>query len=159
KRKSTLVAPAWARKRVECRESKKILTKMAKGWLEVRDGKFVFKRGAKETIRRIFALATAGHGYRSIVQTLTREGVECWNGKPWYEPYLRVIIHGREVLGEFQQGRRKPDGGRDLEPDPVLGYYPRAVSEAEWHAAHTAIAARGKRGGRPAKDATSVNVF
>ncbi len=159
KRKSEMIGSAWRQKRVAARESGAIVTKGAKAWLKITEGKFVFRPGAKEVLRRIFQMATAGHGCRAIAKTLNNEKVKSWTGKPWYEIYIRRLLHGREVRGEFQQARRLPDGRRELEAEPVAGYYPEAVTEAEWQAAQVAARARDNRGGRPMIQAQHVNIF
>lgn len=161
-RKSDTIGAAWARKREECRESGKIVTtgqRAVKAWLELRGGKFAFKPGARPLIRRIFAMATAGHGCRAIARKLNDDGIPSWTGKPWYEMYVRLILRGREVLGEFQQASIKRNGTREPDGEPVAGYYPAAVTEAEWQAAQLAARARDNRGGRPTKRGDYVNVF
>jgi len=158
-RKSDTIGSAWRGKREACRESGAIVTKGAKAWLKLKDGKFVFKLGAKALIRRIFKMATTGHGCRSIAQILNREKVSTWTKGEWYEMYIRVMLRGREVLGEYRQARRNADGKREFEGEPVLGYYPAALTEGEWQAAQVAGKARDTRGGRPAKQGQFINLF
>ncbi|HJZ57857.1 MAG TPA: hypothetical protein VKE74_23055, partial [Gemmataceae bacterium] len=43
--------------------------------------------------------------------------------------------------------------------EPILDYFPRAVTEAEWQAAQAALRSREKRGGRPTTQGDRVNVF
>jgi DNA invertase Pin-like site-specific DNA recombinase len=159
-RKSEMIGPAWARKRERCRADKKPITLVRKAWLDVADGKFVFKPGAKALIKRIFALTAAGYGCRAVAQALNREKVPTWvDGSPWHDVFIRRIVRGREVLGEFQPHVYLPGGGRKPEGDPIPGYYPAAVSEAEWHAADAARKSRDGRGGRPTREARHLNVF
>jgi hypothetical protein len=120
-----------------------MVTRTCKAWREVREGKFAFKPGARAIVRRIFALATAGHGCRSIAGVLNREKVPTWTGPAWYEQYLRLLLRGREVLGEYEQARRGPDGKRVVEGEPIVDYYPRAITEGEWPAAQVATRTRG----------------
>jgi DNA invertase Pin-like site-specific DNA recombinase len=154
--KSERIGAAKARGRVAARESGRIVSSAGKAWLEVRDGRFVFKPGARETIRRIFRMATAGYGARRIAKTLTTERVPAWGRKGWYEIYVRALLRGREVLGEYTQGRKLASGRQAGEVVP--GYYPAAITEGEWQAVQAAVSARGRRGGRPAAGGF-VNIF
>ncbi|MFO0823045.1 MAG: recombinase family protein [Gemmataceae bacterium] len=64
-------------------------------------------------------------------------------GLQWEEAYLRKILSGREILGEYQPFKRNTTGkGPKRIPcgDPVPGYYPAAVTEKEWLEAQAARA-------------------
>jgi DNA invertase Pin-like site-specific DNA recombinase len=161
KRKMDTVSAVWEAKRKECRATKKPFTTRCPSWIEFRDGKFQFKDGAKSLVRRIFALSAAGHGCRAVAATLDREKVPTWEPRTvrWHDALIRRIVRGREALGEYQPKVFGLDGRRKIEGAPIVGYYPAAVSEAEWLAAKTARAGRHRRGGRPTKDATLTNVF
>lgn len=153
--KSDRIGAAWSRKRTACRDSGEVLTRRAKVWLDIRGGKFVFKDGARALIRRMFKMATAGHGCRTIARTLNEECGPNWAGRPWISMYVRSILRGREVRGELHTRlRRQP-----RESEVIVGYYPVAVTEAEWLAAQNALKARTRRGGRPPKMGEHVNIF
>lgn len=156
--KSERVGATWTRKRRGAVDGKPI-TKQGPAWLVVKNGKFDFRPGAKEVVRRVFALATAGHGARAIAKVLNDDGVKLWTGKPWYECYVRNVLSGREALGEYQPRRSLPAGGRENDGEPVVGYYPAAVTEAEWQAAKAAMRGRLKRGGRPTTHDEHVNIL
>jgi len=157
--KSERVGAAWTEKKRQAAESGKVLTRQCPAWLEVVGDKFQFRAGAKEVIERIFAQCIAGYGGRAIVKELNDEKVSCLGkGQKWEEAYVRLILTGRAVVGEFQpmkgsKGQRTPDG------PPIPNYFPAAVDEKTWDAAKTARDLRDKRGGRPAKEAAHVNVF
>ncbi len=158
KRKSTLVGAAWTKKRRAAVAGKPI-TKAGPAWLTSRNGRFEFRPGAKRVVRRVFAMATAGHGCRVIAKRLNDEGVKLWTGRPWYEQYVRNILRGRESIGEYQPRRCLPGGGRENDGDAIPGYYPAAVTEAEWNAANVALTSRTYRGARPSTRGEHVNVF
>lgn len=87
------------------------------------------------------------------------EGSQYGAGK-WTLPYVARLLKDRRVLGEFQPcGRgRKPEGS------PVLGYYPAAITEDEWHDAHAGLDKRRKGGrfgrGRPTnRIGKHINLF
>lgn len=157
--KSVRIGAAWAKKRAAVRESGALLRAKGKAWLELVNGRFVFKPGTKAIIRRIFRMATDGHGCRSIVQTLIADKVPPWTRTKWGAMYVRTLLRGREVLGEFRQGRKLPSGQREMEGEPIAGYYPAAVTEAEWQAAQVAARTRLRKGGRPSKQPEYVNMF
>lgn len=151
KRKSYRLTASWDQKKKAAAEGR-IVTGKCPAWLEVEDGKFRFKAGAKKTVRRIFDECRAGLGCRAIAGRLSAEGVPAFgpSGK-WDEAYVRKILRGREAVGEYQPmkgrgGERVPDG------PPVPGYYPAAVTEAERYEAQAALLARDNRGGRPRRD-------
>lgn len=162
-RKSVRVAEAWdAKKRAAVKEGK-VLTGRCPAWLELSGGKFRIRPGADAVIRRLFDMARSGHGCRAIAATLNRDKVPGWGKGRWEEAYVRKILMGRSVLGEYQpmKGRGGRGGKRVADPavGPVTGYYPAVVTEQEWLEAAAARKARDNRGGRPAKQAEHVNVF
>src|SRR5262249_2483095 len=111
--KSIRIGAKWAAKQTECRESGKMVTKASRAWLTARNGRFEFKPGAKALIRRVFRMATAGHGCRAIAKILNAENVKLWTGKPWYDQYVRNLLHGREGLGGDRHERGLPAGRRE----------------------------------------------
>src|SRR5581483_9358883 len=67
----------------------------------------------------------------------------CWN-----RDHMLKVYRGRDVVGEYQPGRKV--NGREV-PDgpPVPGYYPAVLTEEEWQAVQAAISGRRRTGGRP----------
>jgi hypothetical protein len=108
-------------------------------------------------VREIFRLAGRGLGVCRIAERLNEAGVPVlgrteYNGKPvrWAGPTVHFILASRAVIGEFQPHRGR---GRDRRPDgePVAGYFPPVVSEAEFYAVQSqlktrATVGRGRRG-------------
>lgn len=92
-------------------------------------------------------MSTARHGGRAIAKVLNAEGIPSFGGGLWEEAYIRKIIRGRAVLGEYQpmQCRRFVDGEvvktsykrptRTPDGPPIPNYYPAAVTEERWWAA------------------------
>jgi hypothetical protein len=74
----------------------------------------------------------------------------------WSETYVRKVLHSRAALGEYQP-TAFIDGRREKQGDPVPGYYPAVVTEAEWLAAQGAIASRERTTGRPGEN--EANLF
>jgi len=182
-RKSVRVKEAWDAKKNAIREPKNkgekvTLTRRCPAWLELVKGQWQFRRGARDLIQRMVTMCRDGYGCRAIASAFNAEKVPPWSPAwvkgDWEEAYIRRIISGREILGEYQPmtrnpnwkspGERKPEEPRGKpkripDGDPVKNYYPAAITEAEWHAANAARELRDKRGGRPTKDAAHVNPF
>ncbi|MBY0456462.1 MAG: recombinase family protein, partial [Gemmataceae bacterium] len=108
-RKSERVTAAWDERKRKAAAGG-IVTARCPAWLEVEGGRFKVRPGAAALIRRLFALCKAGHGCRAIAAALNKEGVPGWGKGPWEEAYIRKIIQGRAVLGEFRP--MKGRGGR-----------------------------------------------
>lgn len=161
-RKSVRVSAAWDEKKRRAGEDGKPITAKAPAWLELVDDKFQFRPGALELLRRMVTMCRTGHGCRAIAAALMAEKVTPWGGLHWEEAYIRKVIAGREILGEYQPFKRNTTGkGPKRVPhgEPIRGYFPAAVSEKEWFEAQAARKLRDKRGGRPPKEPGHVNVF
>lgn len=131
--KSKRLSAAWVNKRRAIGERK--LTAQAPGWLALNATRTAFEKIPERVrlVRRLFALADAGHGKRSIAKSFNQEGIEPWGkgkrrGNGWHDSYIQKILANRAVLGEFQphrmvEGKRIPDG------DPIAGYFPAIIDE------------------------------
>lgn len=155
KRKSGLCGAVWADKKAAARTHGTPHQGNVPAWLELAEGRYRLQAGAAATIRRIYQLATQGHGLLAITRRLNEEGVPTFaRGGRWARSYVQKILAGREVLGEYQPHRghkkRTPDG------EPIPGYFPAVVSEAQWHAAQRAKDARHRRTGRPPERALAL---
>jgi DNA invertase Pin-like site-specific DNA recombinase len=146
KRKSFRVAEAWRTRQRRAAEGKGIVTARCPAWLDLKDGKFHFKPGARDTIRRIFAESRAGRGARAIASGLLTDRVPQFAGGVWGNRYVGCLLRCRSVTGEMQPYRRE-GGKRVKDGAPVPGYFPAAVSEAEWYAVQAALKSRTRTGG------------
>lgn len=134
KMKSERVGKAWEQKKLRTRTNGELYTRRLPGWMEERGRKLRLIPAHVRAIKRIFQLAAAGYGIVRTVRKLTEEEVRPFGTSgQWNRAYVSLIHQDRRVLGEFQP--RRPDGSPDGEV--IQGYYPAAVSEAEWNAAHT----------------------
>lgn len=112
-------------------------------------------------VRRIFQLNLRG-GIEWICKVLRDEGVAPIGRSTkgiWYDSYVEKILCSRAVLGEFQPHTDRSGEPRTKHGEPVLGYYPRIVSDEIWHRAAEARAARRYKntgGGRPGPRAGAV---
>jgi DNA invertase Pin-like site-specific DNA recombinase len=159
KRRSDLLAPAWRRKRLRARAEGVVLTRQLPAWIEERDGKLRRVPERAAVVRRIFALAAAGYSHLRIVLKLTDEGVPAFGHREayqdeggrtryraaggtygtgrWGRTYVAIILSDRRAVGEWQP---RVHGVKD--GPPVPGYFPAAVTEAEWLAARAVAAGR-----------------
>jgi DNA invertase Pin-like site-specific DNA recombinase len=156
KRKSGLCGEAWKEKKVQARDDRAPHGKAVPAWLELAGGKYRVKEDAGRAVRLIFQWSAEGLGTLAITRRLNDEGVRpIARGGKWVRSYVAKILDNRAVLGEYQP--MKGHRGRVADGDPVDGYFPRVVSDAEWFGAHNARAGRHGRSGR--KAAKGVSLF
>lgn len=104
-------------------------------------------------MRRICSLAAQGLGAGLIVKELiAAKAPPMGTSGLWSRAYVNLVLADRRALAEFQPryANGKPAG------DPIPGYYPPAVTEAEWLAARAAVGARNRPRGRVGE---RVNLF
>jgi DNA invertase Pin-like site-specific DNA recombinase len=154
--KSIRNSAAWKRKRKAARAERRVLTRQLPFWVEEHGGglRLVPERAA--AVRRVFALAVAGYGQLAIVRRLDEEGVQPF-GKTgrWTRSYVGLLLSDRRVLGECRPCETK-GGKRVTAGEPIPGYFPAVVSEAEFFLARDGAAQRRIRRGRTGG---TVNVF
>jgi DNA invertase Pin-like site-specific DNA recombinase len=126
--KVTKLGPAWLK-----------ITADRKGWVVLED--------KAALVRRMFELALDGLGTRKIAGILAEECPEGLTGRGWQPPYINTLLRSRTVLGEFQphvgRGAKKGRGStRKPSGDPIPGYYPAIVSEADFLRVQDALAGR-----------------
>lgn len=158
KRKSGLSGEAWMAKKNGARAERKPHGKAVPAWLELVDGHYRIREDAGRAVRRIFTLSAEGLGTLAISRRLNEEGVPpIARGERWIRSYVAKILDNRAALGEYQpmKGRhqRTPDG------EPVPGYWPPVVTQAEWDRARLAKEHRNKRSGRPGRKGDFVYPF
>lgn len=155
KRKSGAVGEAKREAKRAARDSGRPIGNMAPAWLELVDGKYRVKANAGPAVRLIFRMCAEGSGVLAITKKLNADRVApLGRSARWITSYVAKILDNRACIGEYQpmsNGRpRTPDG------DPIPGYYPAVVTEAEFHAAAKARESRHRRSGRPAKNAVHL---
>jgi DNA invertase Pin-like site-specific DNA recombinase len=162
-RKSDLLGKAWVAKRARARAGEEVVTRQVPAWVEWADGELRLIPERAAVVKRIFTMA-ASYGIAGTVKRLTGEGVPAFGesvvrpGRKraaysgvWVRAYVAKILKDRRALGEYQPRRgRKPEG------DPVPGYFPAVVTEAEFLAARAGAEQRRRMPGRVAHH---VNVF
>lgn len=170
--KSRRLKRRWEQNRERAREGLPVTARIP-AWLSLSKDRSTISLISEraDIVCRIFELTRDGMGAFSVARLLNAEGIPAW-GAPkrggkrdstWYESYVKKLLHGRTVLGEYQphivvreEGKatptRVPDG------EPIRGFYPAAISDELYLAAHAAIRSRrGSGGGR--KGAGFRNLF
>lgn len=103
--------------------------------------------------QRIVELSIAGHGLGGIARILNDDGHRTPRGRLFTHSYVRKVVNDPAIIGvrEWRQG------GEVI--DTVPGYFPAAVTEAEWRRCHDAIARRDDRRGAHGKGKHLHNLF
>ncbi|MDM1709592.1 recombinase family protein [Pseudomonas sp. 165] len=137
--KGERVGKAWSRKQDDARDTKKPLGRACPYWLKLEkdqhgNDKYVEVAERVETIKKIFALAIAGHGHRAIAKILNAENIPIFGSAKrnvsgaWGSSSTGKILSNRAVLGEYQPTGLN-DGVRGPRGEPVLDFYPSVISE------------------------------
>jgi DNA invertase Pin-like site-specific DNA recombinase len=171
KRKSQLSRANWGQKRKQARENGTILTGRCPAWLEVKDGKFGVRSGAKESIRLVFSLKLQGLGLRRIAVKLNQDKTLWSPPKQWYTnpvtgqrteryggwrgSYVKKLLSNVAVIGQYQPTEHR-DGKRIPTGDPIENYYPAVVDPMVFAQIQQLLAGNVRRGGRADK---CMNIF
>lgn len=126
------------------------MTAMCPAWLKLNEDRQSFSiiDAKADTVRLIFRLAADGYGVFRITRKLNADKVPTLGNKPgrqakqWYESYVIRILNNRAVRGELQPCTR--DGNRSIPQgdEPIKGYYPPIIGEADFVAARRSIDSR-----------------
>lgn len=144
--KSERIGRAWSEKKRKAARDGTPVTAVVPAWLKVTGEKIVTQPARAAVVKRIFRLVTAGHGLVKIANTLTTEKVPTFGrSSAWNPSSVYKIVHSRAAVGEYQPRRKK---GREADGEPVAGYFPAVVTDAEWWAATAALKSRHEGGRR-----------
>lgn len=150
KLKSERIGRAWAELKRKAATAKTPITPCVPAWLRVVDGKVKLIPERATVVRRMFALAAGGVGMIGIAKRLNSEGVPRFGPSAnWNPSTIYKVLHNRACLGEYQPYTKR--GGRKKDGDPIAGYFPAVVTEAEFWAANQGIKSRDGGGGRNVK--------
>jgi DNA invertase Pin-like site-specific DNA recombinase len=152
-KKGERLSDAWEAKRGTVGTVK--LTKKGPAWLRItadRKGWVVIEEKAA-LVRKMFELAAGGCGVAAIAGVLYKECPEGLTGRGWQPSYIRSILRSRSVVGEYQPhvgtcAKRGRKSTRKKAGDPVQGYFPAVITEAEFLRVKTALDGRQRGGGR-----------
>jgi len=159
--KQTRLNDTWAGKIERARKNLTPATTVCPAWIEHVDGVYRVIEERAAIVRRIFEMTATGLGKRAVAVTLNREGVRPWGrgarqATAWQDSYVQKLLSTRMVLGEYQPMIHVGGGKPAKRGAAIAGYYPRVVTDDDWHRARLAASARRGQGGRPS---ASSSVF
>ncbi|MER8652315.1 recombinase family protein [Mesorhizobium sp. M0586] len=171
-RKKMMLTKAWKNKRDEARNGGKKLSSICPAWLKLSDDRMSFDLIPSRVaiVQRIFRMSMDGLGIHKITQTLNREKIEPFNGGgragknprgTWANSSVNSILSNRAVFGEFQMKIRTHEPnkrGKANDGEPVQGYYPTIISEADFNAS-TAVRTGRMNHSSGRKGKTLSNLF
>jgi DNA invertase Pin-like site-specific DNA recombinase len=154
-KKADRLRDVWQRKRDELGENKK-MSRQAPSWLRLSaDRTQWYVVGPKaEAVRLIFRLSLEGLGVSKIAGVMHDKYPDGLKGKGWQPSFIREVLRNRAVIGEFQPhvGTCAKKGGvkktRRPSGEPVKGYFPAIVEEADFWRVQAALDGRRHGGGR-----------
>ncbi len=164
RKKSERIGHAWAEKRRKAAAGNAKLTARCPAWLRLSDDRKSFELvpDRAKVVRRVFRLVADGYGFGAVAKTLNADGVKPFgNGtrksEHWGASSVKKLLDTRAALGEYQPHRMQ-GGKRVPAGEPVRGYFPAVVTEAEYYAATAARDARrvGKVGGRNGENLSNL---
>jgi DNA invertase Pin-like site-specific DNA recombinase len=150
--KSHRMRSSWGHKWGVARAMSRRVSSRCPAWLEPDGDSFRVVEEKAAVVRRIFRMVTEGMSCGRVAQVLNDEGVATIaTARRWAPWYVQRVL-GPPAKGCYQPRHR--DGyNRPLAGEPIPGYYPAVVTEAEWEAAQAAVESRrttqkaGRRGG------------
>ena len=168
KRKSGMLTAVWGEKRSNARHTPRtVATKRVPGWLlaDRATDQITPIEERVALVVRIFEMVRDGWGAYSVARKLNEERIKPWGTRKnaiWRESYIKKLIRGRAVLGEYQPHiMTYPDGAiqkRVPSGDVIRLYYPIVVSELLYSAANLAMSRRSSSG-KGRKGASYSNLF
>lgn len=157
KRKSGNLLQTFAAKKQRAREGIVKGGSSLPAWIELDEAYRIIPEAGR-AVRLIFRLCVEGMGTLAIARRLNSEGIPpIGRADKWWRSYVAKILNSRTTFGEYQPMTGK--NGTVADGEPIPGYYPAVIKEAEFHAAHAAVQARNKRSGRPASKGDYVGPF
>ncbi len=150
--KSRRLKDAWEEKRRKLNEDNKPISKRAPTWVQMTEDRseFEFHPEKAPIVKRLIDMYLEGTGTNAIARTFNREGITPLGeggrkAKLWHVTTIVKILKSRALIGEFQPhlGRSNQDQGkRQKIGEPIEGYYPALISEADFYSVQKKIAGR-----------------
>ena len=167
--KSRRLKDAWEEKRRKLNEDSKPISKRAPTWVQLKEDRSGFDLHPEKApiVKRLIEMYIGGTGINAIARTFNQEGIPPLGeggrqAKLWHKSTILKILKSRALIGEYQPhlGRKHQDQGkRQKIGEPIEGYYPALISEADFYSAQKKLAGR-KFPGRTGNGSGSVtNLF
>jgi site-specific DNA recombinase len=115
--------------------------------------KLVINEKEAQTVRRIFELYIQGHGYKSIVNKINKEGHRSKKGNYFSISTIKTILTNPIYIGYIRYNVRRNWGEKrrnDINPDPVIekGQHEPIISKDTWEKAQAILASRSRKPNR-----------
>lgn len=140
RKKSERVASAWDKKRRDARAGLPVVTSHRHpGWLKPKEGGFDLIPERVEIVKFIFDQRLKGFGKGMTAKTLNERKVPTFRKAiAWTATYVGRVLCNRAVLGEWQPySSARGDEVRKPVGEPISGFYPAVISEADFAAANS----------------------
>lgn len=122
KRKARLSIKNWDERIKNTIEGKSVLTHRVPSWIEIKNNKYVIKKGESEKYNLIFKMYADGFGPAAIRDELKKRGMQINEREPTIN-HLMKIIKDQRLIGRFNSTGRKILDGMPIYPvivDPEL---------------------------------------
>lgn len=141
--KSDRIGKAWAKKKIEARESLKPIGNNCPMWINYSEKTgYTLDPDRTTLVKRVFQLYIDGYGLVVISRMLNEEGIyRTSRGKAWGASSLDRILKNRAAIGEYQPGSGSGKA-RSKAGDAIRNFYPAAIDEVTFHRAQKARASR-----------------
>lgn len=118
-----------------------------------RQSKLVINENEAQTVRRIFELYTKGHGYKSIANTVNKEGHRSKKGGLFAINTIKTILSNPVYIGFIRYNVRRDWNSKrrnNINPDPVLvkGRHESIISNEIWERTQSLLKSRSNRPNR-----------
>lgn len=132
-KKAARLGAAWRNKKRNAANGDAITSRVP-AWLEVRDGRIEIVEERAAIVRRIFDMASKGHGKAYVARQLNVEKVATFGtAKGWHASYIQKILTNAAVIGRYQPMRNTYQEGRRVrveDGEPIPDYFPPVVEES-----------------------------
>ena len=164
-KKSKRIKAVWKAKRERAEAGdRRAITTQTPSWIEVdrstREMRLIPHRA--NVLNEIFEWSAGGLGGPSIINRLNERNEPTWGpaNNGWQLGYVTRLLTNRAVMGEYQP-RSRPRGNSPEKAipagEPILDFYPAAITAELFNRVQTARAARRGTGGKRGK--TQANLF
>ncbi len=157
KTKSDRIGKAWAKKKVDARESGKPIGNNGPMWIAYSKATgYTLDPERHELVKRIFRLYLDGYGMVAISRILNDEGILTSRGSTWGPSSLDRVLKNRAIIGEYQPGSGTGND-REKAGGAIPGFYPPAIDEETFYRAQRVRASRKRTG--TAKQSKTFNLY
>jgi DNA invertase Pin-like site-specific DNA recombinase len=163
--KSERVLDRIARNMQRAKETGRVITAKAPGWLVAKADRLGFDEIPERVavVILIYEMAAEGKGARWIAKELNERGIPAWgkwrgrkSSPTWEITSVALILKQPSVEGDYVPGFSNTSANRTKFTERLVGYYPRIVDADLVARARAAVASRKTGGGRYTKNVANL---